>query len=444
MKRISLSLVMVFSILFAFSQPLTANFENDTVTIERDKVNDLTVNIPVNINGLNPPAGSANSINYAVNPAPATTMLPGSFSLNVSSVTIVAGTLQVKCPITVIHGSNAGGAALYISVQLSYNNPAAQTSIVVLKVAEKKKEEKSEEDKTGDLSDRNRIMLLNAYNFDFGSTSLKSNYVGHLNFFAPHLGKNSRWGFNSGIMKINYGQKDSTGTGFASAPENVLLSPFDTIKAGLKYLREINSYKTEKSNVVWSFYVQPTFEIIRKSKTKNQRIYFHLHMELLASKWTSTTTIVNLKRDTSILPQNFSTAVFRNNLNSTNTYSVNSLSGYFGAGVTFDLIPWKDGGFFFQPTIGLTSNAPSLSSVDIATGLSTNSFNKENPRTWRSFYLVRANYRHLLSKDATVNIGMDIRGLLPLYNPQYAAFVGLNLGLDSILGLIGGDKKDKK
>lgn len=434
---------MGFTVSLTFSQTLNANFENDTLTIERDKVNEITLNIPVNINGLNPPGGSSNTINYAVSAAPATSMTADCYSLNVSSVAIGAGTLKVNCPVTIIHGTNKGGKELYISIQLSYNNPVAQTSTIVVKVIEKKKEDKSSEDKTGDLSDRNRIMLLNAYNFDFGSTSLKSNYVGHLNFFAPHLGKNSRWGFNSGIMKINYGLKDSTSTGFTSAPENILLSPFDSIKPGLKYLREVNSYKTEKSNEVWSFYVQPTFEILRKSKTKNQRIYFHLHMELLASKWMSTTSITNLKRDTSILPQNFAASVFRNNLSSTSTYTINSLSGYFGTGLTFDLIPWKDGGFFFQPTIGFTSNAPSLSSVDIATGLGTNSFKRENPRTWRSFYLVRANYRHLLSKDATVVVGMDIRGLLPLYNPQYAAFVGLNLGLDSILSLIGGEKKDK-
>lgn len=435
---------MGFIALLSFSQTLTANFENDTLTIERDKVNDITINIPVNINGLNPPGGSPNTINYSVIAAPATSMPVNSYSLNVASVSIGAGTLKVNCPVTVMHGNNTGGKELYISIQLSYNNPAAQTGSMVVKVTEKKKEDKSAEEKTGDLSDRNRIMLLNAYNFDFGSTSLKSNYVGHLNFFAPHLGKNSRWGFNSGIMKINYGLKDSTSTGFTSAPENILLSPFDSIKPGLKYLREINSYKTEKSNVVWSFYVQPTFEILRKSKTKNQRIYLHLHMELLASKWMATTSITNLKRDTSILPPNFTASVFRNNLTSTNTYTINSLSGYFGAGFTFDLIPWKDGGFFFQPTLGVTSNAPSLSSVDIATGLGPNSFNRESPRTWRGFYLVRANYRHLLSKDATVVIGMDIRGLLPLYNPQYAAFVGLNLGLDSILSLIGGEKSDKK
>ncbi len=61
---------------------------------------------------------------------------------------------------------------------------------------------------------------------------------------------------------------------------------------------------------------------------------------------------------------------------------------------------------------------------------------------WRSFYLIRANYKHILSKDATVIVGMDIRGLLPLYNPQYAAYIGLNIGLDSILGLIGGKKKE--
>lgn len=285
------------------------------------------------------------------------------------------------------------------------------------------------------------IKILNAYNFDFGATSLSSNYVGHLNLFAPSLNKKKKWGFNTGIMKINYGQKDTSNSSGTIIRENVFINPFDTLAVGLKYLKQFNSYKTELKNTVWSFYAQPLYELTTKGS--EQHVYAHVHLELLASKWSSTTTITNVKQDTGVITNLINTPVLRSGLTSNNTYTVNSLSGYFGTGFTFDLKPWDGSSFFFQPTIGITSNTPSPASTDIGSNIRSSSVKRgESIRNWRVFYLVRASYRQTLSKDATVIVGMDIRGLLPLYAPQYAAFVGLNLGLDSILGLLGGKGKE--
>lgn len=414
--------------------PSFTEAKKDTVKIERDKNADRTIRLKIKIDGVN--TAAPNTLTFTLNTAQTSYGICSPFAAQ--KITVIPGEFEIKSPsITILQGDN-GGTTKYIVLQMAYNDGTSnQIKNVVIAITDKEEEKK--EDKG---ADRNRIMLLNAYNFDFGSTSLKSNYVGHLNLFAPSLSNNNRWGFNTGIMKINYGQKDSTNTGGATVSENILLSPFDTIKVGLKYLREINSYKTEKRNTVWSFYVQPTFELTFK-KAK-QHVYLHAHMELLASKWSATTTGVNLKRDTSVLGTNFNAAVFRSNIASNNTYTINSLSSYFGLGFTFDLTPWNGGSFFFQPTYGITSNTPSLSSVDINTGLPVSYIKggAQKARTWRSYYLVRANYRHVLSKDATVIIGMDIRGLVPLYSPQYAAYVGLNIGLDSILGLIGGKTKE--
>jgi len=282
------------------------------------------------------------------------------------------------------------------------------------------------------------VLFLNAYNFDFGSTGLSSNYVGHLNFFVPSCSKSNKWGFNSGIMKINYGQKD-TSNGIPIR-ENVFINPFDTATIGLKYLKQINGYKIEKKNTVWSFYVQPLYELTRKED--NFHVYAHLHLELLASKWSSTTTITNIKQDTGIITAPLNSLVLRSALQNSSTFTVNSLSGYFGLGFTFDIKPWNGGSFFFQPTIGITSNKPSPSSVDINSNPIAYSKNKtDKPRIWNGFYLVRAYYKHVIAEDkATAVIGVDIRGLLPLYAPQYAAYVGLNLTLKSIFDLISKDK----
>ena len=319
-----------------------------------------------------------------------------------------------------------------------------------------------ETNKTGiSLIQDDRIMFLNAYNFDFGSTSLKSNYVGHINLFSPSINKKEKntqkmkdsrwgWGFNTGILKINYQQKDSSNT-FNSFKENVFISPFDVLKDSVRYLKQINNYKVEKSNTVWSFYVQPTFELTKASS--DQHIYLHGHAELLASQWHSKTSIMNSKTDTATFigpaPKDF---VIRSNISSEVNSTVNTVAGYFGLGLTFDLKPWTKGSFFFQPTVGFTTNKPSPSSTDISnniqtggTGLRTES---KLGKTWNPFYLVRAYYTHSIAEKATekgttIVLGMDIRGFFPVYVPQYAAYIGLNVGFDSILDLIKGKENSE-
>lgn len=282
-----------------------------------------------------------------------------------------------------------------------------------------------------------RLMFLNAYNFDFGATSLSSNYVGNLNLFAPTL--EGRWGFNTGIIKINYGQNDTT-VQERQVIENILLSPFEQISSGGKYLKQLNSYKTTRRNTVWSFYVQPIYKIGENSDEKRYQnnIYIHGHVELLAAKWTSKTTITNMKQDTAI----YTPApgfVAKSLLSSTSSYSHNALSGYFGAGLTFDLNPWEGGGFFFQPTVGITSNHPQPSSVDINNPVFPTGGKDYKEEKWHSFYLIRAYYNHKLGENSTVVIGVDIRGLFPLYEPLYAAYAGVNISLEKALKVITGE-----
>lgn len=298
--------------------------------------------------------------------------------------------------------------------------------------------------KVSEVQDK-RIMLLNAYNFDFGYTSPSSNYVGHLNIFSPSL-TDKRWGFNTGIMKISYNQKDSDNV-YRNFRENVFINPFDELKDSIRYLRQINSYKSETQNTIWSFYIQGLKEFTEKSA--DNHIYWHFHMELLASKLVSTLSVKNISTDTALftmpVPNGF---VIRNNISSEIESSRNTLSGYFGAGLTFNLQPWEGGSFFFQPTIGFTTNKPSVNSIDLSSttilpaGIGRPRTSTVFGKTWNPFYLVRASYTHVVNKDSsnssTLVFGVDIRGLFPYYAPQYAAYVGLNVGVDSILELVKG------
>jgi len=423
MKKIFIiAVVHLFS--FASFGQLTAAFQDDTLLVDRDKLIDQTIHIPVKITALNTGTGATNDISFAVLSGAPTTLTAGNYLFTALSRTVAAGTTQIECPVTILAGTNASNAVLLLAIQMSYNNSATQTKTVILKISNKPQTKE-------DGSTNNHIMFLNAYNFDFGTTSLSSNYVGHLNFFVPSASKNKKWGFNTGVMKINYSQKDTSYN--TTIRQNVYINAFDTLSVGLKYLRQINGYKTEKRNTVWSFYVQPMFEFTNSNDKFH--VYAHAHLELLVSKWSSTTTFTNLKQDTAVFTQPSGSFVISTALTN-NTFRVNSLSGYFGGGFTFNIQPWDGGSFFFQPTVGITSNKPSPSSTEIST--TGGSFpTARNVRDWNSFYLVRAYYTHVIAKEkATAVVGVDIRGLLPLYAPQYAMYVGLNLSLDSIFGLL--------
>lgn len=427
MKKILALIGLLLGAYQTFCQ-LDAAFAQDTFNVERDKAVDQTFHIPMHINGLNSSAGHANAIAFAVIAAPATTLPAGNYIFPGNTITIAPGVTDIDCPVTIMAGQNSAGSTQFISIQATYTNTATQTKNIVLKITNKKAVKEQE-------TTNNHIMFLNAYNFDFGATSLSSNYVGHLNFFVPSSSKNKKWGFNTGVMKINYSQKDTSYN--VMIRENTFINAFDTLSAGLKYLKQINGYKTEKRNTVWSFYVQPTFEITNSND--NFHVYAHAHFELLVSKWSSSTTITNIKQDTAVFTQPSNSFTIRNTITNSN-YSVNSLSGYFGGGLTFNIKPWDGGSFFFQPTIGITSNKPSPSSTEISSATG-GFYTGRNARDWNSFYLVRAYYTHVIAKEkATAVVGVDIRGLLPLYAPQYAMYVGLNLSLDSVFGLLKSDK----
>lgn len=279
---------------------------------------------------------------------------------------------------------------------------------------------------------RYRLMFLNALNFDF-TGALTSNYVGSINLFVPPA-KGNRWGYNTGILKISYSGSDSLSSRYRI--ENVTIKPLDTIGIGSKYLRELNKYSTTTQNTVWSLFVQPLFRI--SNKNQENCIYLHAHAELLVNKWYTKTTITNVQRDTMTLNSGTSNGFVAHGIfSTTNNYSTTLLNGYFGIGLTFDLVPWKDANFFFQPTIGMTTNYPQPAAMDISDNANTGYARVLGDKSWYGFYLVRTYLSQKVSDTATIVLGADIRGLFPKYNPQYAIYLGLNLQVQGILGLLG-------
>jgi hypothetical protein len=129
--------------------------------------------------------------------------------------------------------------------------------------------------------------------------------------------------------------------------------------------------------------------------------------------------------------------VAKGNITDQSTYNATRLDGYFGAGLTFNLVPWDKCSFFFQPTFGITTDYAQLYSVSgsLLSPISNNG--------WRTFYLIRANYTQAVSDNATLVLGMDIRGIFPRYAPMYAAYLGVNLKVEGVLALLGLDATGK-
>lgn len=316
----------------------------------------------------------------------------------------------------------------------------------------------------------NNITFLNAANFDF-TGEVSGSYLGKLNIFAPDI-KNSAFGFNAGIMRIKFNYKDSANSTYYQ--ENRLIHPLDEVKLGEKYLRQYNKYTTTRSNTVWSFYAQPMFRIVSwpytkkdgstKSKARENRIYpngiyLHLHLELLINKTNVTTSVQSLQQDTAVIKDTSLTYV--RYLPNPLIFDKTFLNGYYGIGITFNLDPFSNGNsrFFFQPTVGLTTNYPNWTSQDITSsavivsptrggttvgqpGTGTRGTNVQGYNGVKSsaFYLIRAEFSQLLSSNSQLILGTDIRGLFPKFNPLYAAYIGLNVNLDALVKVIS-DKK---
>ena len=238
------------------------------------------------------------------------------------------------------------------------------------------------------------------------------------------------------------------------------------MKQGTKYLRQINKYTTTRSNTVWSLYVQPMFRIVswpwsKKAKVTNNTsitrpnlalpngIYLHLHAELFVNKANVTTNIENIQQDTSLMDttKRLNYIVYQRN---PLIYDRTFLNGYFGIGLTFNLDPFGSGNsrFFFQPTIGITTNYANWTSQDITSTVvnviptrSGTTIQQYQSIKSSTFYLVRAEFAQRLSDNSQIIVGADIRGLLPRYNPLYASYIGLNVNLDAVARIVS--DKDK-
>lgn len=155
--------------------------------------------------------------------------------------------------------------------------------------------------------------FINAVNFDFNGNNGAS-YVGNINLFNPtSFSKKKegfgRFGYNLGIMKIDFSRNDSLNTSY-DYYENVKVKPLDRIIIDTtKYLRQYNKLTTVSKNLTWSFYFQPTFSIICNPEFK---LLLHVHTELFIDKWTTRTDISNYQQDSATITKLTSDSLIKN------------------------------------------------------------------------------------------------------------------------------------
>jgi len=322
-----------------------------------------------------------------------------------------------------------------------------------------------------DTSFRSGITFLSAFNFDF-SNKFSSSFLGLFNIFAPHAfrGKRKSWfnrnvGVNVGFEKVDYTTGSINGNDSSESEyfhQNILVHPLDlyrtygdlndTIRAGAAYYRQLNKYTFTFSNTVYSFYWQFLINShwLTDEYDKKAGIYFHAHLELLINQYTKTANIQTIDQDTQMVAasQTHNTNGFTYSSVNQIVTNYNFISQYYGLGLTAYFRPFyqvKDTHIFAQLTLGAAQNTPDLTNLynDAIPPNLNSTYNYSSTYTqFETFYLFRFKFIEQITKNSDLMIGFNLRGAFnPSTYPQYAAFIGINLGLSPIITAITGSSK---
>lgn len=308
----------------------------------------------------------------------------------------------------------------------------------------------------------NSITVLSAINFDFVNNG--ASFLGLFNIYAPHaFGKIC--GVMTGIEKINYSaatinNNDSSRAyyilqnlvdRFDFIPRSRNRPGPDSVRGGAQYHAQFKQYTYSNTDVVWSFYFDPMVRIgcfRYTSKDNKTGIFLNGHFEFLVNEWTRITNFQTLADHLDTAgPSNMplSNAIYVSNSKVVSNF--NFLSSYIGLGLTFYYRPFPGNArthMFFQPAIGVAINSPAFDQLYGSTAppspngdLSFNGYNS----TPRAFYLIRSIFLSDISDQSQLIVGFSIRGLMPTKYPQYAAYLGLNIGLSALTDLFSDKKK---
>jgi hypothetical protein len=288
------------------------------------------------------------------------------------------------------------------------------------------------------------ITYLNGVNFDFDKKT-NANYVGIFNVFCPELkswpneSKKTRygWGFNVGLMKINYAKAGDSINNTSYFSENALMNPLDSVKNGKKYLRQYNKLDGVTKNTTFSVFGQPMTGIFLEDKFK---LLIHGHFEFLVSKWTTTSTIANLQQDTAVFngtedkPSTINRFAKSTSDPLITSSTITYLSMYTGWGLTCVISPWRGSTVFVQYSSGKV--------VDFGQPKPSNQPTPDDAGKNKQygFFLTRASIKQRLTTKVDIILGTEIRGLFSLQNgysngPVYSCYAGILIQADALMDL---------
>ena len=268
-----------------------------------------------------------------------------------------------------------------------------------------------------------KYLYLNGFNFDFNNTQ-KISYVGHLNIYIP---AKRRWGYNTGIFKVNYQAKDTV---HYEKNENVLKRPLETLAVDSVYSKQYNRYAVHTQQTSFSTYFQLLYKVKWfDDKIKRTNLYFHVHTELLATKYEINQRIKTIDQynvtiaSADAIPENPKALIVKER-----NFSTSLVCGYYGIGTTLDLKFLDNCSLFIQGTFGASIRHNdidrTLSDIDPALPF--------NAAKYTTFYLVRSYFKYHVSPALQLVVGVDIRENMPHQQVHYATYVGINVGIDKL------------
>ena len=282
MKKIICLQILLLTFYSSFSQ-LIASFEKDTISVERDKSVDQIFHLSVKITGFNLQGGAANTINFTINPTPLTTMSSSDYSFAVVPINVSIGIALIDCPITIMHGENAGANTLFVSIQMSYNSPAIQVKNSVLKITNKEDEAKSKKKNKLEIG---AISIGHSFDF-FGKDNALISYA-DVYVFRPNsfsIGKNpkeEKYGFAVKLYQNKSLTTDSLNTNGSiyKLINQTLVNPLQPPVNDSVFLKqEVLSRKSSYKSNNWGMYIRLFRDI--SYINKKTKFYLGLHGEFL-------------------------------------------------------------------------------------------------------------------------------------------------------------------
>ncbi|HEX8426404.1 hypothetical protein [Hymenobacter sp.] len=282
----------------------------------------------------------------------------------------------------------------------------------------------------------NSLKILTAASFDFFGKSQFKNFTGDLTVSMPELwliGNTFTMGINSSIFNYNYYTADSTRR--TPYGENVLIGPTTRalIADSTRFVRNRYNLESKTDIKTWGYNVQLLFGLNDLDKKRMVRSYYTLHLEGLSTQENTTYKKFITRTDTLVYTAADASAnlPFTGTARATDTQGVNERTrAYFGVGYTTYVAIPKKFDFYGQGIIGIGTNAPvrNVSITDLPGGGRLTRTITTSDRL--GFYLLKTRITEKFTK-LNGTAGVEIRGNIGETKPIIAAYLGLQIGLDT-------------